>query len=100
MPEARTAFIADEQSADRTAQLSSEETELLSTRNWRGLIHYGVIFFVLEKLAAVWGLSNLNVCAAMRGQTLEAFLTTRNAPSALYSVGKEFGSHAQKLSSV
>jgi gallate dioxygenase len=39
----------------------------------------GVIFFVLEKLAAVVGVSNLHVYAAMRGQSLEEFQATRNA---------------------
>jgi gallate dioxygenase len=54
------------------------------------LIHYGVIFFMLEKLGAVVGVSNLHIYAAMRGQTLEEFQQTRNAPGALYSVaGKE-----------
>jgi len=49
-------------------------------------MHYGVIFFLLEKLAAVVGVSNLHVYAAMRGQSLEEFQKTRNAPGALYSV--------------
>ena len=40
-------------------------------RDWRGMIHYGVIFFMLEKLGAVVGVSNLHIYAAMRGQTLE-----------------------------
>jgi gallate dioxygenase len=54
------------------------------------LIHYGVIFFMLEKLGAVVGVSNLHIYAAMRGQTLKEFQQTRNAPGALYSVaGKE-----------
>ena len=53
-------------------------------------MHYGVIFFLLEKLAAVVGVSNLHVYAAMRGQSLADFQKTRNAPGALYSVaGKE-----------
>jgi len=43
-------------------------------------------FFVLEKLGAVTGVSNLHIYAAMRGDTLEAFQRTRNAPGALYSV--------------
>jgi gallate dioxygenase len=30
--------------------------------------------------------SNLHIYAAMRGETLEQFQKTRNAPSALYSV--------------
>ena len=54
--------------------------------DWRGLIHYGVSFFMLEKLGAVVGVSNLHIYAAMRGQTLEEFQKTRNAPGALYSV--------------
>ncbi len=41
---------------------------------------------MLEKLGAVVGVSNLHIYAAMRGQSLEDFQRTRNAPSALYSV--------------
>jgi gallate dioxygenase len=41
---------------------------------------------VLEKLAAVTGVSNLHVYAAMRGESLGTFMQTRNAPGALYSV--------------
>ena len=58
----------------------------MRTLDWRGLIHYGVSFFMLEKLGAVVGVSNLHIYAAMRGQTLEEFQQTRNAPGALYSV--------------
>jgi gallate dioxygenase len=54
-------------------------------RDWRGLIHYGAIFFMLEKLGAVIGTSNLHIYAAMRGQSLEDFQQTRNA-QVLYSV--------------
>jgi gallate dioxygenase len=61
-------------------------------RDWRGLIRYGVIFFMLEKLGAVVGVSNLHIYAAMRGETLEQFQRTRNT-KALYSVaGKDAGS--------
>ena len=55
-------------------------------RDWRGMIHHGAIFFGLEKLGAVLGVSNLHIYAAMRGETLEKFQKTRNAPGALYSV--------------
>ena len=41
---------------------------------------------MLEKFGAVVGVSNLHIYAAMRGQTLEDFQKTRNAPGALYSV--------------
>ena len=65
---------------------------MVRRRDWRGLIHYGVIFFMLEKLGAVVGVSNLHIYAAMRGQSLEDFQQTRNAPGALYSVaGRDAG---------
>ena len=89
-PEFRSAFRADEEATYAQAGLTAEEQELVRSRNWRGLIHYGVIFFMLEKLGAVIGVSNLHIYAAMRGQSLEEFQKTRNAPNALYSVaGKE-----------
>jgi gallate dioxygenase len=50
------------------------------------MIRYGVIFFLLEKLGAAVGVSNLHIYAAMRGETLEEFQKTRNT-KALYSVG-------------
>jgi gallate dioxygenase len=72
--------------------LSDEERDLLRRRDWRGLLHYGVIFFMLEKPGAVIGVSNLHIYAAMRVETLEAFQRTRIAPGALYSVaGKTAG---------
>ncbi|MES1265499.1 MAG: gallate dioxygenase, partial [Variovorax sp.] len=89
-PEHRAAFLADEEAAFEAAGLTAQERELIRQRDWRGLIHYGVIFFMLEKLGAVLGVSNLHIYAAMRGQSLEAFQQTRNAPGALYSVaGKD-----------
>ena len=59
---------------------------MIRRRDWQALIHYGAIFFVLEKLAAVVGVSNLAIYAAMRGQSLEDFQKTRNA-QVVYSVG-------------
>jgi len=89
-PAHRSAFLADEEASFEAAQLNEQERDLLRRRDWRGLIHYGVIFFMLEKLGAVLGVSNLHIYAAMRGETLEAFQRTRNAPGALYSVaGKD-----------
>ncbi|HYP33497.1 MAG TPA: gallate dioxygenase, partial [Burkholderiaceae bacterium] len=77
-PAARAAFRADEGAALRAAGLSDVERDLLARRDWRALMHYGVIFFLLEKLAAVSGLSNLHVYAAMRGQSMSDFQKTRN----------------------
>jgi gallate dioxygenase len=44
------------------------------------MIRRGVSFFVLEKMAAVLGVSNPEVYAAFRGETLAEFLATRKAP--------------------
>jgi gallate dioxygenase len=90
VPAHRALFRDDQETSFEHAGLSREERRLISELDWRGLIHYGVIFFMLEKLGAVVGVSNLHIYAAMRGQTLEEFQQTRNAPGALYSVaGKE-----------
>jgi gallate dioxygenase len=85
-PEHRQAFLQDAEASYTRADLSEEEKDLLRRRDWRGMIHYGAIFFGLEKLGAVLGVSNLHIYAAMRGQSLEDFMKTRNAPGALYSV--------------
>lgn len=61
-------------------QLSAEERRLTEQCDWLGLVKYGVSFFVLEKYARVRKVSNLAVYAAMRGETLEAFLATRRVP--------------------
>ncbi len=84
-PAHRAAFKRDEETSFTEAGLSEEEKTLLRRRDWRGLIHYGCIFFGLEKFGAVVGVSNLHIYAAMRGESLEAFQKTRNSP-VLYSV--------------
>ena len=86
LPEHREAFKRDPEASFEAGGLSAEERDLIRRRDWRGLIHYGAIFFMLEKLGAVVGVSNLHIYAAMRGESLEAFQKTRNAPGALYSV--------------
>ena len=85
-PEFRCRFLAEPEALFREHQLSDEEAAMVTRRDWREMMHYGVIFFLLEKLGAVVGVSNLHIYAAMRGESLEEFLKTRNAPSALYSV--------------
>jgi len=85
-PAFRERFRNDPVATYEEAALTDEERDLITRRDWRGMIHYGVIFFLLEKLGAVSGVSNLHIYAAMRGQSLEDFQKTRNAPGALYSV--------------
>jgi len=85
-PEFRRRFLTEPEALFHEHQLTEEEAGMIDRRDWRALIHYGVIFFLLEKLGAVAGVSNLHIYAAMRGESLEEFLKTRNAPDALYSV--------------
>jgi gallate dioxygenase len=94
-PAQRAKFLADPEGAFAEAGLTDEERAMVRKRDWRDLIRYGASFFMLEKLGAVVGVSNLHIYAAMRGQSLEDFQQTRNAPGALYSVaGKEAGALA------
>ena len=87
----RERFLRDPEGAFADAGLTDEEREMLRRRDWRALIRYGVIFFMLEKLGAVIGTTNLHIYAAMRGQTLDEFQKTRNA-QVLYSVaGQDAG---------
>jgi gallate dioxygenase len=84
-PDTRRRFLEDPEPMFEQARLSDEERQMIRRRDWRALIHYGAIFFLLEKLGAVVGTSNLHIYAAMRGQSLEEFQKTRNA-QVLYSV--------------
>lgn len=90
-PVHRERFLTEPESAFDEAGLTEEERDMLRRRDWRAMIHYGVIFFMLEKLGAVLGTTNLHIYAAMRGESLEDFQKTRNA-QVLYSVaGKDEG---------
>jgi len=93
-PAHRFIFLSDEEKAYAASDMTDEERDMVRRRDWRAMIQYGVSFFMLEKLGAVVGVSNLHIYAAMRGQTLEDFQKTRNAPGALYSVA---GTDAPKL---
>lgn len=95
-PAWRAKFRTDQEAAFEEAGLTAEERALVRTLDWRGMIHYGVSFFMLEKLGAVVGVSNLHIYAAMRGQSLEDFQKTRNAPGALYSVAGTDAGAAQQ----
>jgi len=87
-PAHRQRFMSDPEGSFADADLSDAERDLIRRRDWRGLMHYGAIFFGLEKLGAVVGVSNLHIYAHMRGQSLEEFQKTRNT-TALYSVTGE-----------
>jgi hypothetical protein len=62
--------------------LTDEEKAMVRNLDWRGMMDYGASFFCLEKLARAKGVSNPEMVAAFRGETLEQFLKTRRVPGA------------------
>ena len=62
--------------------LSDQEKDMVRRLDWKALQDYGASFFCLEKLARTRGVSNPEMVAAFRGETLEQFLKTRRVPGA------------------
>jgi len=62
--------------------LTEQEKEMVRRMDWKALQDYGASFFCLEKLARTNGVSNPQMVAAFRGETLEDFLRTRRVPGA------------------
>ncbi len=85
----RKLFREDEEAAMEQGGLTEEERDLVRTRNWIGMIHHGVIFFMLEKLGAVTGIGNIDIYAAMKGLSVPEFQKTRNAAINYGVAGKE-----------
>jgi gallate dioxygenase len=84
-PAHRARFVRDFEALATEHGLSEEEKDLIRNRKWIEMIRRGVIFFVLEKMAAVLGVSNPEVYAAFRGETIDQFQATRKV-SMKYSV--------------
>ena len=76
-PEHRARFASDLEALMSEYQLTDVEKDLVRNHKWIEMIHYGVIFFVLEKMAPVVGVTNPEVYASFKGMTLEAFQQTR-----------------------
>jgi gallate dioxygenase len=81
-PENRDLFKRDAHAAFDQADLTPKERRMLQALDWAGLIRYGASFFCLEKLGRVRGVSNPEMVAGFRGETLEQFLGTRRVPGA------------------
>ena len=62
--------------------LTEEERQMVRRLDWKAMQDYGASFFCLEKLARTKGVSNPEMVAAFRGETLEEFLRTRRVPGA------------------
>ena len=79
-PSRRDLFRKDPEKAMQG--LTDEEKAMVRRLDWRAMMDHGASFFCLEKLARVRGVSNPEMVAAFRGETLEQFLKTRRVPGA------------------
>jgi len=89
IPEHRKRFVEDFDALAAERGLTEEEIDLIRNRKWIEMIRRGVSFFMLEKLAAVIGVSNPEVYAAFRGETLDEFFATRKVPMKYSVAGGE-----------
>ena len=78
--EKRKAFLENPE-ADMQ-DLSEAEKDMVRRLDWKAMQDHGANFFCIEKLARVKRVSNPEVVAAFRGETLEQFLKTRRVPGA------------------
>jgi gallate dioxygenase len=62
--------------------LSEQERDMVRRLDWKAMQDHGANFFCLEKLGRVKGVSNPEIVAHFRGETLDEFLRTRRVPGA------------------
>ena len=67
---------------DAMRDLSEAEKDMVRRLDWKALMDYGASFFCLEKLARAKGVSNPQMVAHFRGESLEDFLKNRRVPGA------------------
>ena len=82
LTDARVRKLFLEQPETAMKELSDEERAMVRRLDWKAMQDYGASFFCLEKLARTKGVSNPEMVAAFRGETLEQFLKTRRVPGA------------------
>ena len=78
--DARELFLRDPDAAMK--DLTPEERDMVKRLDWKAMQDYGASFFCLEKLARTKGVSNPQMVAHFRGESLEEFLKTRRVPGA------------------
>ncbi|MGH8691874.1 MAG: hypothetical protein ACREUS_12700 [Burkholderiales bacterium] len=76
----RKLFVDDLEKAMQ--DLTETEKDMVRRLDWKAMQDYGASFFCLEKLARTRGVSNPEMVAHFRGETLEQFLKTRRVPGA------------------
>jgi len=76
----RELFKSDPEKAMQ--DLSGPEKDMVRRLDWKAMQDHGANFFCLEKLGRVKGVSNPEMVAHFRGETLAEFLKTRRVPGA------------------
>ena len=82
IPAKRALYKEAPETAFDQAGLTTQERAMVRALDWRAMVKYGASFFCMEKLGRVNGVSNPEMVAHMRGETLEEFLKTRRVPGA------------------
>ena len=63
-------------------ELTEPERDMVRRLDWSAMQDHGANFFCLEKLGRVKGVTNPEIVAHFRGETLDQFLETRRVPGA------------------
>lgn len=87
-PAHRQRFVDELEVLMHEFSLTAIEKDMIRNHRWIEMIRYGVIFFVLEKMAPVVGISNPQVYASMRGESMAEFQKSRNV-AIKYSVAAD-----------
>jgi protocatechuate 4,5-dioxygenase, alpha chain len=82
-PANREAFKRDEEAYMARFNLSDSERELIRKRDFAGMIAAGMNIYFMLKVGSVTGNSLYRMGAQMRGESYEAFLSTRNFKDAV-----------------
>ena len=81
-PAKRESFKADPERAMAEFGLSDYERQLVRDQDWNGMLRYGTSTFMVLKLSNVLGVGQNRTGAAMRGQSYEEFMASRNVKDA------------------
>ena len=80
VPEFRESFKKEPEQAMQ--DLTDQERDMVRRLDWSAMQDHGANFFCLEKLGRVKGVTNPEIVAHFRGETLDQFLKTRRVPGA------------------
>lgn len=80
-PENRDKFKADERVYMRGFGLTEQEMDLVTRRDWAGLVEAGGSIYLLIKIGGAVGQNLLHMGAQMRGESFEEFMKSRPGPS-------------------